>query len=100
MCNLDEPDIPLTGGASDVPASNEPGGTESRLKELERENARLRAELAEARQDVRSLQRTLQTVAPEYVVTEAEMREVMAHPVPFAEAVKEAERMLRANNGQ
>lgn len=100
MSKLDEPNIPPSGGSSEALASNEPGGTESPLKELERENARLRTELADARQDVRSLQRTLQIVAPEYVVTEAEMREVMAHPVPFTQAVIEAEQMLRANNGQ
>lgn len=63
-----------------------------RLRELEAENVRLRAELDRATTDSRTLFNALRRIAPEYIVTEDEMRAAMADPVPFLEAVEEAER--------
>jgi predicted nucleic acid-binding Zn-ribbon protein len=92
MSNLDEPDIPQTGGASEVPASNEPGGTESRMKELERENARLRAELA----DLRSKHKQDRELMMAYMLegmprTREEFDRVRAESLPFDEVLRQLE---------
>jgi hypothetical protein len=98
MANLDEPGGALAANQNGTPDPVTSGGVEQRVNELERENAKLRAELAEARADLQSLWRTLRTVAPEYMVSEAEMREVMEHPVQLRDALAEAERMLGAGH--
>jgi hypothetical protein len=95
MANLDEPD-PGPGAASNGMADHAPvSGADQRVRELERENAKLRGELADAEARMQALWRTLRTVAPEYAVTEAEMREVVENPVPLRDALAEAERLLR-----
>jgi hypothetical protein len=94
MANLDETNTPSADGTQNGNPGATPGGLEQRVKDLERENAKLRAELGQAQEDARSLWRTLRAVAPEYAVSEAEMREAMRNPVPFRDAVAEAERML------
>jgi hypothetical protein len=65
---------------------------QDRVRELEAENARLKAEVDRATAEGQTLYNALRLLAPEYVVTEAEMRAVMSDPVPFVLAVEEAER--------
>jgi hypothetical protein len=65
---------------------------EARVRELEAENERLREEVERANADGKTLLNALLLLAPEYVVTEAEMQAIMADPVPFAVVVEEAER--------
>lgn len=99
MANLDEPNADSAGGANGTPDHAEPSSGEQRLKELERENAKLRAELAETKADAQALWRTIRAVAPAYAVTEAEMREVMENPIPLRDALAGAERLLGAGHG-
>jgi predicted nuclease with TOPRIM domain len=63
-----------------------------RLLELERENARLREEVARVTDEQRALWQTLRVLAPNYLLTEPEMLQALADPVPFAAVVEEAER--------
>ena len=97
MANLDE--TPMPSGDGSPAESCDSTSLEQRLKELERENARLRSELAESREDARSFWRTLQIVAPESAITEAQMLEEMANPVPLRDALVDLERLLGAAHG-
>jgi hypothetical protein len=78
----------------------EPNGntTPDRLAELEQENARLTAEVARVSQEKLALWQTLRVVAPDYVLTEAEVRAALADPVPFSAVVAEAERIVGASH--
>lgn len=98
MSHLDESDTP-PGVGRNTPSDSSPVGSEVRVRELERENAQLREELAQARADATAYWQTLRTVAPEYAVTEGEMREVVENPVPLRAGLAEAERLLGADDG-
>jgi hypothetical protein len=68
--------------------------TADRIAGLERENARLAAEVARVSEEKRALWQALRAVAPECALTEAEMAAAMADPVPFSDVVAEAERII------
>jgi hypothetical protein len=68
------------------------------MSDLTRENERLRLELAASHQELHDVRQTLQKVAPECLVTEAEMREIIDHPVPLREALSDLERLLGATH--
>ena len=57
------------------------------------EHEKLRKALAEAQSQIHALWQTLRTVAPECVVTEAQMEEVMNAPVPLENALADLDRL-------
>src|SRR5438067_2276097 len=99
MANLDETPIPSGDGSLGESCESNSALMELRLKELERENARLRTELAESREDARSYHQTLRNLVPKYADAEDQIQEVMSDPVPLRDALVHLERLLGAAHG-